>query len=92
MRLTNEAIVAIKYVMIKENIENFFFRVGIEGNELEKMGYAVEFVKTPDTNDQIIDKDGLKIVVNNLHKQYLQNLVIDYYEKGNKYGIIFKQE
>ena len=42
MRITEEAIVAIQYILIQENIEDFFFRVGIEGNELKGMGYAVE--------------------------------------------------
>ena len=48
MRITEEATVAVKYVMIQEDIEDYFFRVGIEGNELKGMGYAVEFVKIPD--------------------------------------------
>jgi iron-sulfur cluster assembly accessory protein len=92
MRITDEAVVAIKYVLIQENIENFFFRVGIEGDELKGMGYAVEFVKTPDLNDEIIDIDGLHVVVNRLHSQHLTNLVVDYHEKNDKFGIIFREE
>ena len=92
MRITEEAVVAIQYILIQENIEDFFFRVGVEGDELRGMGYAVEFVKTPDLNDEIIDINGLQIVVNRLHLQHLKNLVVDYHEEGDKYGIIFREE
>lgn len=92
MQITEEAVIAIKYILIQEDIEDFFFRVGIEGDELKGMGYAVEFVKTPDLNDEIININDLQVVVNRLHKQYLKNLVVDYHEEGNKYGIIFREE
>jgi len=92
VRITEEATVAVKYVMIQEDIEDYFFRVGIEGNELKGMGYAVEFVKIPDLNDEIIDVDGLQVVVNRLHSQHLKNLVVDYHEEKDKYGIIFREE
>jgi iron-sulfur cluster assembly accessory protein len=92
MRITEEAVVAIQYILIQENIEGFFFRVGIEGDELKGMGYAVEFVKTPDLNDEIIDANGLQVVVNRLHLQHLKNHVVDYHEEGDKYGIIFREE
>jgi iron-sulfur cluster assembly accessory protein len=92
MRITEEAIVAIQYILIQENIEDFFFRVGIEGNELKGMGYAVEFVKTPDLNDEIIEANGLRVVVNRLQLQHLKNLVVDYHEENDKYGIIFREE
>ena len=78
--------------MIQEDIEDYFFRVGIEGNELKGMGYAVEFVKVPDLNDEIIDADGLQVVVNRIQSQHLENLVVDYYEEKDKYGIIFREE
>jgi len=92
MQITEEAVVAIKYILIQEDIEDYFFRVGVEGNELKGMGYAVEFVKTPDLNDVIIDINGLQVVVNRLHSQYLKNLVVDYHEENNKHGIIFRDE
>ena len=92
MRITEEATVAVKYIMIQEDIEDYFFRVGIEGNELKGMGYAVEFVKVPDLNDEIIDADGLQVVVNRIQSQHLENLVVDYYEEKDKYGIIFREE
>lgn len=92
MQITEEAVVAIKYILIQEDIEDFFFRVGIEGDELKGMGYAVEFIKTPDLNDEIMDINGLQVVVNRVHSQYLENLVVDYHEKDNKYGIIFREE
>jgi len=92
VRITEEATVAVKYIMIQEDIEDYFFRVGIEGNELKGMGYAVEFVKVPDLNDEIIDADGLQVVVNRIQSQHLENLVVDYYEEKDKYGIIFREE
>lgn len=92
MLITDEAVVALKYVLIQEDMENFYFRVGIEGDEVKGIGYAVEFVKTPDLNDEIMDFDGLPVVVNRMHKHHLENLVVDYYEQGDKYGIVFKQE
>ena len=92
MQITEKAIVAIKYVMIQENMENFFFRVGIEGDELKGMGYAVEFLKAPNLNDEIMKIKGLQVVVNRLHSQHLENLVVDYHEDNNKNGIIFREE
>lgn len=92
MQITEEAVVAIKYILIQENIEDFFFRIGIEGDELKGMGYAVEFVKKPDLNDEIMNISGLQVVVNRVHSQYLKNLVVDYHEEDNKYGIVFREE
>tara|TARA_Y100000034_G_scaffold35064_2_gene43022 strand:- start:6974 stop:7252 length:279 start_codon:yes stop_codon:yes gene_type:complete len=92
MRITEEAIVAIKYVMIQEDVEDFIFRVGIEGDELKGMGYAVEFLKNPDLNDEVTEMSGLRVAVNRIHQQHLKNLVVDYHEEGDKYGIVFKQE
>lgn len=92
VKITDKAVVALKYILIQENIENFFFRIGIEGDEIRGIGYAIEFVKTPDLNDEVKEINGLKFVINKTHKKYIENLTVDYYEDEEKHGIIFKKE
>lgn len=92
MQITDRAVIAIKYTMIKQNIEDHYFRIGIVGDSYRGRSYSLEFPKNPDLNDEISEINGLKIATNLNDKTFLSNLVVDYKEDEDGCGIIFKQE
>ena len=64
-------------------------RVGIRTTGCSGLAYVLEYVDTPQPEDQCIDCDSCKIFVDQKSCVYLQGLTIDYKRNGLNEGFEF---
>ncbi len=90
MIITQQAAKEVKSILSKEGMDNYYFRIGIEGNAISGMSYSIEFVKTPNLKDKLLDINGLKVLINPNDEPNLSDLVVDLSQANEKFGLIFR--
>lgn len=86
--LTDKAIEKIKEISVSEDIGHFNLRVKVQGGGCSGFVHDLFFEDIISDLDEIVEIDGVKLVVDPLSYQYLQNVNIDYQEKD--FGAGFK--
>jgi iron-sulfur cluster insertion protein len=76
--LTEKAIAKVKEIGEAEGIGHLTIRVSVKGGGCSGMTHDMEFSDQVSDLDEIIEIDGIKIVVDPLSFQYLENASIDY--------------
>jgi iron-sulfur cluster assembly accessory protein len=76
--ITDEAVAQIKEISESEGIGHTIIRVGVRGGGcagyVNDLGFDDQITET----DQVFEKDGVKIVIDEMSIQYLDNTEIDY--------------
>ena len=65
-------------------------RIGVKTSGCSGMAYTLEFVDTPDENDQVFDNNGIKVFVDAKSLVYLDGTQLDYVKEGLQEGFKFK--
>lgn len=65
-------------------------RVGIKARGCSGMAYFMEYAKTQDEEDEIVEKDGIKVLVDPSSMMYLLGTTIDYVSNDIEEGFTFK--
>lgn len=76
--LTEKAISKIKEIAEGEGIASLTIRVSIKGGGCSGMIHDMEFSDLINDLDETIDIEGIKIVIDPLSMQYVENVSIDY--------------
>lgn len=64
-------------------------RVGVKTAGCSGLSYVLEFVDTPDSNDEVFDSRGVKIFVDPKSLVYLNGLQMDFVTEGLNSGFKF---
>lgn len=80
IRLTNLAASKIKEFAEANNIGHQTIRVSVKGGGCAGMTHDMEFNDSISEMDEVVEQDGVKIVIDCLSFQYLENATIDYVE------------
>ncbi len=54
------------------------FRISVSGGGCSGFQYHFEFVQDKDRDDIVIEKDGIKVLVDNISRNYLQGSQLDF--------------
>ncbi|MBP3222216.1 MAG: iron-sulfur cluster assembly protein IscA [Neisseriaceae bacterium] len=65
-------------------------RIGVKTSGCSGMAYTLEFVDTPDENDQVFDNNGIKVFVDAKSLVYLDGTQLDYVKEGLQEGFKFE--
>jgi iron-sulfur cluster assembly protein len=65
-------------------------RVGIKARGCSGFAYFMEFAKTQDAEDEIVEKDGVKVIVDSNSMTYLLGTTIDYVSSDTEEGFVFQ--
>ena len=65
-------------------------RLGVKTSGCSGMAYTLEFVDTPDENDQVFDNNGIKVFVDAKSLVYLDGTQLDYVKEGLQEGFKFE--
>ncbi len=87
--LTDKTITHIKQIIETEGLEGQFVRVKVVGKGCLGMGHDMYFEIKPDENDEVVEIDGIKILIDQLSFQYLENIKIDYVDSPFEAGFRF---
>lgn len=76
--LTSKAIEMIKNIAISEGIEHNNIRVKIIGGGCAGFSYDMYYEEAPTDFDEIVEQDGIKVIIDPLSLQYLEDVEIDF--------------
>ena len=75
--LSANAAKQIKAIMAKQGIDKFL-RVAVEGGGCSGFQYKFDFADGPDGDDIVIERDGAKVVIDDISLEFLEGSEIDY--------------
>ena len=89
INLTESSVIKIKDLVAEESNPNIKLRVFVQGGGCSGMSYGFTFDETANEDDFVIDKDGIKVLVDAMSMGYLDNATIDYKEDlmGSSFSI-----
>ena len=79
--VTEQAVAKIQDILAEENNPNMKLRVFVQGGGCSGFQYGFTLDEVPNEDDFIIEKSGLKILVDSMSMHYLQGASIDYIEE-----------
>ena len=87
--VTEKAIDKIKEMMRKQQVEAGGLRVGVIGGGCSGMSYKLDFETQVRPQDEVLEKDGVKVFVDFKSLQYLEDTTLDFSDGLNGRGFIF---
>lgn len=77
------------YLLEKENKTTPFVRVGVESGGCSGLSYKLEFDDTKNEEDELIENNGVKLVVNKKSFLYLIGTTLEFSDGLNGKGFVF---
>lgn len=89
LRITPAALAKVKNLVAEEGNLELKLRVFVTGGGCSGFQYGFSFDDNVAEDDTVIEKDGVKVLVDALSIQYLQGSEVDYEEglQGSKFSI-----
>jgi iron-sulfur cluster assembly protein len=78
LTLSDAAVAQIRSIMEKESLANHVLRVSVVGGGCSGFSYRMGFVEEPNANDQLVEREGVRLVVDPKSMLYLQGTMIDF--------------
>lgn len=90
--LTDAAVKAVKEAMTSENLDaaQTYLRVGIKAGGCSGFSYSLAFEEDRQEDDRVVEKDGVRLVVDPRSEVYLNGTVLDYTSGLNGQGFVFE--
>ncbi|RSL34145.1 iron-sulfur cluster insertion protein ErpA [Salibacterium salarium] len=82
--ITDAAAAQVQEMMKEEENENLKLRVGVKGGGCSGLSYGMGFDTEVEETDNVIEQNGLSVLVDNESADVLEGVVIDY--KQNMMG------
>ena len=86
--LTDAAIVQIRKLMEKEGHSGL--RIGVKKGGCAGMEYTMDYVAETDPNDEVVEKDGARVMIAPMAQMFLFGTEIDYQTSLLESGFHFK--
>ncbi len=86
---TDSAASKVKQLIEEENNDNLMLRVFVQGGGCAGFQYGFTFAETTETEDTVVENQGVKLLVDPMSYQYLVGAEIDYSEglEGSQFVI-----
>jgi iron-sulfur cluster insertion protein len=76
--LSDSAVEKIKSLLIEENNPNLFLRISVLGGGCSGFQYQFSMDDTQQTVDQLFERDGAKILIDDISLGLLDESIVDY--------------
>ncbi len=90
IKLSNEAANRIKEIMANDESKSIGVRVGVKSGGCAGMSYIMEYAKTINPNDEVIEEKGVKVFIDPGAIMYLLGTEMDYKKEEFSSSFIFK--
>ena len=92
IEVTDSAVVNVKRFMEKEGKPDLIVRVGVRGGGCSGLSYVLQFesADTVGLMDHVIEKGGIRVVVDKKSMLYLAGTTLDYEDGLSGKGFTFK--
>jgi iron-sulfur cluster insertion protein len=87
--ITENAANKISELLVEENNPNYKLRTFVQGGGCSGFQYGFTFDEQVNEDDFVLEKQGIKILIDAMSMQYLEGAVIDYKEslEGSQFSI-----
>ena len=90
IKLSNEAANRIKEIMANDESKSIGVRIGVKSGGCAGMSYIMEYAKTINPNDEVIEEKGVKVFIDPGAIMYLLGTEMDYKKEEFSSSFIFK--
>ena len=87
--VTEKAIAKIRDMMRKQQMESGGLRVGVIGSGCSGMSYKLDFETQVRPQDQVLEREGVKVIVDPKSLQFLEGTTLDFSDGLNGRGFVF---
>lgn len=88
LSITDRAVDKAKEILIAEGKNNWGIRIYCAGESCCGPSYGLDINEVPGTDDEIINKDGLKLFIEKVAFEKLSDMQLDYYEDIERAGFM----
>ena len=78
IQVTSSAINKIRDLLVEENLSKAFLRMFVQGGGCSGYQYGFTFDDSLNEDDFVVEQEGIKVVVDMISAQYLQEATLDY--------------
>ena len=79
----------LHHLLGKDKIGNAFVRVGVESGGCSGLSYKLDFDNTKNKDDELIDDNGIKLLINKKSFLYLVGTTLEFSDGLNGKGFVF---
>ncbi|GJM20966.1 MAG: heme biosynthesis protein HemY [Planctomycetota bacterium] len=88
--LTDKAVSEVKRIISEQGLDEApALRVGVSGGGCSGFSYVMTFDNDKKEGDQVMELDGVRVVLDAEAEAYLDNMVIDFNDDLSKRGFVF---
>ena len=89
INISNTAKNRLLYLLDNESSNNQFLRVGVESGGCSGLSYKLDFDNAKKDDDELIEDNGIKLLVNKKSYLYLVGTTLEFSEGLNGKGFVF---
>jgi len=89
INISNTAKDRLLFLLEKEGANNQFVRVGVESGGCSGLSYKLDFDNTKKDDDELIEDNGIKLLVNKKSYLYLVGTTLEFSDGLNGKGFVF---
>lgn len=87
--VTDSAAEAIKVRLADAGDNVIGLRIGIKAKGCSGMAYFMEYAQSQSEDDEVVEKDGIKVIVDSSSMMYLLGTTIDFVSDDMQEGFVF---
>jgi len=89
IEISNSARDRLLHLLEKKDEKQQFVRVGVESGGCSGLSYKLDFDNTTNEDDELIDNNGIKLLVNKKSFLYLVGTTLEFSDGLNGKGFVF---
>lgn len=89
IKISDTARDRLLYLLAETDKEFNFVRVGVESGGCSGLSYKLDFDKNQKDNDELIDNNGIKLLINKQSYLYLVGTTLEFSDGLNGKGFVF---
>jgi iron-sulfur cluster assembly protein len=87
--VSSEAVEQIKQSVAQSNAEGLALRIAVERRQDGSFHYMMGFDENLMESDEVVDADGVKVVIDNASQQLAKGMRLDYVDIDGKMEFVF---
>ncbi len=84
--VTDRAVSQVKALLEKEGKQGYYLRVSVEGGGCSGFQYGLKFVEKKEDDDQVVERDGVRVLIDPASVLYMTGAEVDYTDGLNGSG------